>query len=225
MKLSTDTVNLLKNFSSINSNIVIQGGNVLRTMAEAKNVMARAEVAETFPDSFGIYDLGEFLSVYNMFDDPDLDFADDMNSVTMREGRSAVKYFFSDPAILTTPSKDITMPQTDVSFTLTSDDLASIRKASSALGVSELVVTKEGDTIVGVVTDTKNSTSNSFKIELQGASSNLDEDFKFVFSVSNFKVTSGDYTVDISSKLISRFTNEDGTVYFIALEKSSSVGA
>jgi gp45 sliding clamp, C terminal./DNA polymerase processivity factor. len=224
MKLSTDTVNLLKNFASINSNIVVQEGNVLRTMAEAKNVMARAEVAETFEGGFGIYDLGEFLSVYNMFDQPDLDFADDMNSVTMREGRAAVKYFFSDPEILTTPSKDITMPAVDVNFTLSSDDLASIRKASSALGVSELVVTKEGDTIVGVVTDTKNSTANSFKLELQDATSTLDSDFKFVFSIPNFKLTSGDYNVDISSKLISKFTNEDGTVYFIALEKSSSVG-
>lgn len=224
MKLSNDTVSLLKNFASINSNIVIKEGNVIRTMAEAKNVLAKAEVAETFEGTFGIYDLSEFLSVYSMFADPDLIFADDMNSVTIKEGRSSVKYFFSDPEILTTPQKDITMPSTDVNFTLTSDDLASIRKASSALGVSELVIAKEGDAIVGIVTDTKNSTANSFKVELQGATSELDSAFQFVFSIPNFKLTSGDYNVDISSKLISKFTNEDGSEYFIALEKSSSVG-
>ena len=110
MKLSNDTVNLLKNFSAINSNIVIQEGNVLRTMAEAKNVMANAEVGETFNNTVGIYDLGEFLSVYGMFDDPDLDFDEEGNTVTIREGRRSVRYFFSDPEILTTPSKDIKMP-------------------------------------------------------------------------------------------------------------------
>lgn len=223
MKLSADTVNLLKNFATINSNIVIQEGNVLRTMAEAKNVLAKAEVDETFEGTFGIYDLGEFLSVYGMFNDPDLDFASDMNSVTIREGRSSVRYFFSDPEILTTPGKDINMPAVDVNFTLTADDLASIRKASSALGVPELVITEEDGQLVGVVTDTKNSTANSFKIELQAGTSQT-TGFKYVFTIANFKLTAGDYNVDISSKLISKFTNEDGTQYFIALEKSSTTG-
>lgn len=224
MKLSNDTVNLLKNFSAINSNIVIQEGNVLRTMAEAKNVMANAEVGETFNNTVGIYDLGEFLSVYGMFDDPDLDFDEEGNTVTIREGRRSVRYFFSDPEILTTPSKDIKMPPTDVSFNLSSDDLASIRKASAALGVTEFVIQKEGSSIVGVVTDTKNSTANTFKLELADAATTLEDDFKFVFSIPNFKLTAGDYMVELSSKLISKFTNGDGVVYFIALEKPSSTG-
>ena len=115
MKLSTETLSVLKNFSAINSNIVINAGNRLKTMAEAKNVMASATVAEEFPDSFGIYDLGEFLSVYGMFDDPDLSFDDDMKYVVISEGRRSVKYFFSDTGILTTPTKDIKMPSVQVS--------------------------------------------------------------------------------------------------------------
>jgi len=224
MKLSTDTLNVLKNFSTINSNIVINEGSVVKTMAEAKNVMASADIAESFEGSFGIYDLGEFLSVHGMFDDPELEFADDMNSVTIKEGRSAVKYFFSDPSILTTPSKDIKMPSTDVCFSLSAEELASIRRAATALGCSEFVVTENDGELIGSVTDTKNSTSNTFTIELSKDGDLGVEGFSYVFSIPNLKLIGGDYTVEISNKLISQFRNESGVKYFVALEKSSKVG-
>lgn len=224
MKLSTDTLNVLKNFASINSNIVINEGNVLKTMAEAKNVMASATIEEDFEGTFGIYDLSEFLSVYNMFDDPTLVFAEDMNSVTIKEGRSAVKYFFSDPSILTSPSKDIKMPSTDVAFTLTAEDLASIRRASSALGCSEFVVTEKDGQLIGAVTDSRNPTSNEFTIELSQDGESSVEGFSYVYSIPNLKLIGGDYTVEISNKLISQFRNEAGVKYFVALEKSSKVG-
>ena len=118
------------------------------------------------------------------------------------------------------------MPAADVSFTLTQADLASIRKASSALGASDLVIRKDDDNVVGVVTDIKNSTANSFTVELEGVSCDLDGPFDFVFAISNFKLMPGDYNVEITSKLISKFTNQaNGAEYFIALEKSSKVGA
>lgn len=225
MKLSTETLSVLKNFSAINSNIVINSGSKLKTMAEAKNVMASATVSEKFPDSFGIYDLGEFLSVYGMFDDPELSFDDDMKYVVISEGRRSVKYFFSDTSILTTPGKDIKMPPVDVSVTLTADDINSIRRAASALGVSDVVVTNANGNLSVVVTDVKNSTSNTFDIEVDG-DTELDEPFSFVFNVSNFKMIQGDYVVDISSKLISRFKNQNQDVeYYIALEKTSTIGA
>jgi hypothetical protein len=224
MKLSTETLSVLKNFSAINSNIVINSGNRIKTMAEAKNVMASATVSEKFPDSFGVYDLGEFLSVYGMFDDPDLTFDNDMKYVVISEGRRSVKYFFSDTSILTTPGKDIKMPPVDVSLTLTADDINSIRRAASALGVSDVVITNEGGNLSVVVTDVKNSTSNTFEIGVEGESE-IDEQFAFVFNVSNFKMIQGNYDVEISKKLISKFSNTNGDVdYFIALEKTSTIG-
>ena len=51
MKLSNETRDVLKNFASINSNIVFNGGNEIKTMSEAKNIMSTATVAETFPDN------------------------------------------------------------------------------------------------------------------------------------------------------------------------------
>jgi len=227
MNLSDDTLSVLKNFASINSNIVFRTGNTIKTMAEAKNVLATANVDEVFPDQdFGIYDLNEFLGVVNMFDEPELKFSDDMNSVSITEDKRSVKYFFSDPSILTSPSKDINMPPAEVTFTLTGDDLSTLRKAASTLGVSDVVVTGEdgGQTAKIIVTDVNDSTSNSFELEIQDVSRSA-EAFNFVFNIGNFKIISGDYDVAISSKLISNFKNKDMNVeYWIALEKNSTFG-
>jgi hypothetical protein len=227
MKLSEETLLVLKNFASINSNIVFRSGNVLKTMSEAKNIMAAATVAESFPNEFGVYDLNEFLSVVSMFNDPELKFSDDMKSVSIVEGNRSVKYFFSDVGILTSPTKDITMPTTELVFTLTADDLNSLRKAASALGVTDVVVstTSSDGAVTAKVTDTKDATSNAFSIELADVTSRPTETFSFVFNIGNFKVLAGDYKVSISSKLISNFKNTSANVeYFVALEKSSTFG-
>lgn len=228
MKLSSDTLNVLKNFGSINSNIVFRTGNTIKTMSEAKNILAKVDVSETFPDrDFGIYDLNEFLGVVGMFDgQSELKFADDMNSVSIVHDNRSVKYFFSDPSILTSPSKDITMPPAEVSFTLTADDLSALRKAASTLGVSDLVVVgvADGAETKVMVTDVNDSTANSFEIMLSDTVRSA-EPFNFVFNINNFKIVNGDYKVDISSRLISHFKHSELNLeYWIALEKNSTFG-
>ena len=61
MELSENTLSILKNYAGINSNIVIEKGNTVKTISEAKNVMSSASIVEDFPQAFGIYDLNEFL--------------------------------------------------------------------------------------------------------------------------------------------------------------------
>ena len=49
MKLSPETITILKNFASINQSILVKGGNQLRTISVMKNILAEAEVEEEFP--------------------------------------------------------------------------------------------------------------------------------------------------------------------------------
>jgi hypothetical protein len=226
MKLSNESQAILKNFAAINSNIVINTGSELKTIAEAKNILAKASVSESFDTSFGIYDLNEFLGVMSMFDDPELTVADDALSIKISQGRRSVKYFFSAPDILTSPSKDIDMPSAEVTFTLTQDDMSQLRKAAGALGVTDVVVTKSAgeSNLTLTVTDTKDSTSNTFDIEVDTTEA-CDEPFKFIFNIGNFKFVGGDYQVVISKRLISHFKNLNVPVeYWVALEKSSTFG-
>ena len=66
MKLSEQTVSILKNFSTINQNLVIKQGSEISTMSAMKNIVSKAKVDETFPVEFAIYDLNEFLSAMSL---------------------------------------------------------------------------------------------------------------------------------------------------------------
>ncbi len=220
MKISSDTINILKNFSGINANLVFKPGKELKTLSEAKTIMASASILEDFPVEFGVYDLNEFLSLHSLMDDPELDFSD--KYLTMSDGSQKIKYFYSEIDILTQPTKDINMPECEVVLDISASNLDKIRKAAAVLGHSELSFSSQGGEVVASVFNEKDSTANTFDINLGTTST---ETFNYVFSISNLKMLQGDYKVSISSKLISNWRNADNPLdYFIALEKSSSFG-
>ena len=226
MKLSKQTLTTLKNFAGINANIVINPGNSIKTMSESKTIMGQATIAESMPSQIGIYDLNEFLGVVNMFEDPDIDISSDAKFLNVKEGNKSVKYFFADPSILTSPTKDITMPPCEITFTLTAADMANVRKAAAALGVTDVVIRKSepAATPVLIVTDTEDATSNSYEVEIANCSS-AGFTCNFVFNIANFKFINDDYDVSISSKLLSNFKAKNNPVeYWVALEKKSTFG-
>jgi len=223
MQLTETTLSVLKNYATINSNIVIDKGSKLNTISEAKNVMASVTIKEEFPKKFGIYDLNEFLGVLGLVDEPNLDFTDEYVTVSDSSGRSKVKYFFSSPEILTQPTKTVTMPPADITFDLDTDTLMRVKRAATALGHNEISISGLDGVITINVVDNKNSTSNVYSIDIAGEFEM--KEFKFVLNISNLKIMPGDYEVKISSKLISEFTNkETDAQYWIALEKTSSTG-
>ena len=217
MKLSNGTINVLKNFSTINQNLVIKEGSDISTMSAMKNIVAKAKVEEDFIKEFAIYDLNEFLSALSLFGTPDLDFQDDYVVITEEGSAKSLKYWYSDPSVVTTPTKDITMPSNEVKFDFSSDSLAEITKAASVIGAPDMVLEKGKLR----VTDKKNTTANDYATELDVPDS--DVDYKFWFKVENLKLLPGSYSVEVSSKNISRFSNSNVDIeYFIALEPESS---
>ena len=225
MQLSTRTIDILRNFSSINANLVVDSGNVIKTMSAARNLVSCAEIDETFPQSFGIYDLAEFLSVISLVNNPQITFSDSYCTVSDASGLSSIKYFYSDREMLSYPKKDIVMPDCEVKFLLNVGVLQQIKRAAAALGHKELSVTPSGGSVQISVIDPKDSTSNSFSVVVDGQYPQ-DLDFNLIFSVDNFKLLAEDYEVKVSSKMISNFKSLDSNIeYFIALEKASTYGA
>jgi len=221
MKLSKETLSILKNFSGINQSILFKKGNCLRTISVMKNILAEATVQENFPKDFGIYDLNQFLNGLNIHNNPDLDFEND-NYAVIREGKMRSKYFFADPTvIITPPDKEIVLPSEDICFMLSTQQLDNLLKASGVYGLPDLSVVGEAGVIRLVVRDKKNDTSNDFSIVV-GES---DCDFTFNFKVENIKILPGTYEVVISKKLLSRFVNQSlNATYYIALEPDSTFG-
>ena len=220
MKLSSQTINVLKNFSTINQNLVIKEGSDIATMSAMKNIVAKAKVEESFTKEFAIYDLNEFLSALSLFGTPDLDFQNDFVVITEEGSSKSLKYWYSDPSVVTTPNKDITMPSNEVKFDFSSDTLAEITRAASVIGAPDMVL-ENGKLRV---TDKKNTTANDYATELDVPDS--DVKYKFWFKVENLKLIPGSYRVEVSSKNISKFSNTNIDIeYFIALEPESSYAA
>jgi len=217
MKLSTETISVLKNFSTINANLMVKAGSSLSTMSAMKNIIAKADVAEEFTTPFAIYDLNEFLSALSLFGKPDLEFDDEFVTITEEGTSKSLKYWFSDPSVVTTPSKEISMPSTELTFPLSSDTLNEITKAAAVIGVPDMALA--GGKLM--VTDKKNKTANAYETSLDVG--DVSADYKFWFKVENLKLIPGSYDVEVSSKKISHFTHTKlGVQYWIALEPESS---
>ncbi len=222
MIISDDTLKVLQNFASVNPNLVLKPGQKVKTISEAKNILAIAEITEDFPTEFGVYDLNEFLSVHGLIENAALSFDD--KSLTMASGDQKIKYYFAETDILTQPTKDIIMPDAEVGINLTEQVLDQIKKAASVLGHMELLLSGTNGLITASVLDIKDATANTFDIVVDKDNS-CKEQFNFVVNIPNLKLLSGDYFVSISSKLISNWQNTNYPVeYFIALERTSSYG-
>ena len=220
MKLSDNTISVLKNYSTINQNLMINMGSTLNTMSAMKNIVAKATVEETFEKDVAIYDLNEFLSCMSLFPNLDLDFQDDFVIMKGESNNYELKYWYSDPSVVTTVTKEITMPKCEVIFTLSSGQLSDITKAAAIIGAPDMVL-ESGNLRV---TDKKNDTSNAYSMNIFDEESGS-VDYKFWFKVENLKLMSGTYDVNVSSNKISNFKNKNFDIeYFIALEPESYYG-
>lgn len=221
MKISTQTLQVLKNFASINPNLLVKPGNVLSTISTNKNIFAKATVTESFPASFAIYDMQQFLGVISIFEDPDFTFGD--KSVTISsEGRS-VEYVYANEEMIVAPSdtvaQKIAVNNPEITFELTAQGLNEVIKATAILQLDKInVVSKEGVVSV-VVADPKNPSSNKFSLKVQGTATT---DLAMAFAAENLKVIAGDYKVNLSSNGVSSFKNEKLNLeYFVAADVKS----
>ena len=221
MKLSNNTISVLKNYATINQNLMIKGGKEITTMSAMKNIIARAEVEEDFPQEVAIYDLNEFLSCLSLFKIPNLEFNNSYVMISEDEKPTTkMKYFYSDPSVVTTPEKMITMPSNEITFTLDSATLSNITKAAAVISSADLVLENTSGTSSLTVKDKKNDTANSYSM---GVETKGEGNFSFFFKVENLKLIDGKYNVEVSSKNISHMKNESTPIeYWIALEPESN---
>jgi len=220
-KISNSTLDVLKNFSSINSNILVKEGNVLTTISPVKNVMAEATVPESFDREFGIWDLNKFLGTISLFEDPEYMFEEKYVTISSSTNSSSVRYYYSEPSLLTTVNKQINMPEAVVTCSITQKVFNDILKASSVLQVSDIAIRSNSDELEIVALDKKDKSSNSYSIALDHLPAGAPQ-FSFFFKSENLKMLSGDYDVSISDKVVSQFTNTNRSLkYWVALESDS----
>ncbi len=207
--LSRTTLDVLKNYATINSSIVFRKGSTLRTISNAENILSQF--------TSEIYDLSQFLSGISLFDNPQLDFSND-DFVRIAGSRRSVKYYFSDPEITlkSAPEKNVNFPGADIQFNLTSEDLIALQKASAVYSLPDMSFQSKDGKVQLVLSDKENDTSNTYKQDIVGECTG---DYSLDVKIENIRLLLGDYNVKVSKSLISEWNNTTlDLTYYIALE-------
>ncbi len=221
MNLSPQTQSILKNFASINDNIILAKGSVLRTIKQSKNLLAEATIVETIPSDAPIYSLNKVLSVLSMYVAPVLEIGQKTITVQDPAARNKTIMRLCDPNILDAPpNKTISVPDPEVVFPLSNDDLTWIKKMSSCLGVPNILVRSHNGLIELCIKDVVNDASDENCLAL---SEKALTPFSFIFRADNFLFVDGSYQVSISSKGVSHFKHTTEPIqYWLATEQGST---
>lgn len=216
MKLSKETLSYIKNYAAINPNILLKPGKRLTTKEPTNKIFSLVSIVEDFPMEFPIYDLNEFLSVYSLFDNPELEFSP--KYITMKEGAASLKFFAAAIENLTLPpDKEIVFTDIVVEFDMPSTMLSTILKTAPVLKVQDISIVGDGSTVSIVIADKKNPTSNSYAVTV-GTTTKV---FKVNVSTTNMKMLNGDYAVKINQKGIQFQSKSTDLVYYVAMELDS----
>ena len=223
MKISGETLQVLKNFASINTNIVFKPGDTIATISSAKNIFARAKIKEELPNQFAIYDLNSLLAMISLVDDQEVKFEDNKLSIVSASGM--FEYFYSNPEVVTA-APDVAIDHEAVyKFKLTAEDIQMILKAAAITNAPTVSVSNKEQSVTIKVGDRKNDSSNSFQKVIGSAF----DDFDVFVAVENLKVpfkcdvALGDSWKNGKAKFL-HFKHESKELqYWIAAEPGSNV--
>lgn len=218
MQVSPQTLEILKNFATINTNLVIKVGSKIETVSATKDIIASFQTEEKFDSEVAIFNLNEFLGVISAFDKPELDLG--KKSMTIKQGKQKVNYTYADESLLITPpEKGIKFPAPDITFTLKDVLVAKILKMAAILTADDMSIIGDGKKLTLKVYDKSNPLTNEFELDID---STITDKFTVNFKIEKLKIYPGTYTVDISNKKIAKFTNDSmALVYYIAVEADS----
>lgn len=216
MKFSDNTINILKNFATINQSIIFKPGNELRTISPQKTIMAIAKIEDDIPSAACVYDVSRFLSTCGLYENPNMEFHDKFFMIS--EGNRKTKYVYADPSmVFAPPEKEINIPSNDVQVEVEWNDIQAVIKASGIMQLPEIAFVGENGICYLRAIDSANSTADTFSIEL----GETNDKFQLIIKTDNLKLIPQKYNVTLSAKGISRFEGE--TVrYFIAIESKST---
>jgi hypothetical protein len=219
MKLSTDTINVLKNFATINQNVRIHPGSQISTISPGKDVFARATVAETFPREFNIYDLSSFLALITLMEDQDIDFGD--RSLTVSKDGGKFEYFYAEPTVIVAPEAGKNIPvEAHFEFDMTKNEVEMINKAAAITAAKNVILKSVQGQVSLTIGDSAVANSNSYT-RIVGSS---EHNFNCILPVERVKLIPDAYHITLSKLKFLHFKNTSRDLaYWLALEPASEV--
>lgn len=207
MKLSLETVKILKNFASIHQGAIIKKGNILMTSDQNENIFSKAIVADKFPVDFAVYDLNEFLGILSLYDDYSLDFHDEY--VTITESVDSTKFYYSSEKVIGINPEEFKLNLTnpDKSFILDQQTLKRLLKYSDIMKLSDLMVSEKGLLLFNK--SDPNGNNHLIDIDVNINDDSKGDEVTSIFEIKGMKLLPLSYTVNISNKGIAHFKSMD----------------
>lgn len=227
MKLTSETVSLLKHLCAINPAIIIDEGQQIFSVHPSRAVRMTAKVSETFETGFAISNLSQFLNTLALVDDPELSFKDGFVEIVSTSGNQKLRYMFSDPALIKDqPNKPLTAEvQYNVTLHITNEDLTKLNRAASVMGIDDICIMNKGADMYLCCTDKKLQESNSFELLIASDPEWQNKTIKAYFRKTNLKLTNNDFNVSISDKGLSTWVATDSSfselIFYVSVERDS----
>ena len=228
MKLSESTIEILKNFATLNQSLRFRKGSELTTITPGKTVLAKARVVESFPSEFALYDLTKFLAKFSLYGkDCDIELKSDRLVFKSADGRRSDSVILGGSTVAPHIDKKIDMEDPDITFELSQDDLNWQRRSAGVSASEHMVFRGDGKKIHLQSTSLKDDSSDVSSTEI----GKTDKTFLYVLKLEFWKMIDGNYTVSLKKFVddkgkvggLTKFQNKDKPVeYYIAVDSTLS---
>lgn len=176
-KFSTQTIAIMKHFNHIHPTMFFREGSELRSH-NTQNLMGIAQIEETIPKEFRIYDLAKFMGILSAFGDPTIKFNDTYLTIS-NSNEKKYDYRFANPNTVFEPSEgEVDMENPLEPFNLTKKNLQELIKVISISGHPEAAFVGENgklsiqsfhpkDATVDTYENIIGTTDKTFKVRLK----------------------------------------------------------
>jgi hypothetical protein len=219
MKLSEATIEILKNYATLNPSIQFRKGSELATITPTSTVLSKSRVVESFPFDLAISDLNKFLAKISLYKDSELSFEPDRVVFKSTDGRRSDYIKYSSPKVMILPpDKELTLDDPEHEFDLSAEDLLWQRKSAGISGSPYMIFHGDGKKVYIRSTDVKDDSSDHSQTEIGKCKGK----FTYVIKIENWKMLEGNYRVKLK-KGLSKFEHTEKPVeYYVAIEDNLS---
>jgi hypothetical protein len=221
--LSDRTLNILKNFATINQSLMFKEGNTIATISQGKKIYAKAKLDNDIKKSFAIYELPRLFNSLSVVPDYKIEIDDNYLLISSNDEQQTIRYAFADPdAITMPPDGGIKLGKPDITFTLTNEMLKAAIKAAGVLGMPEIAIVGDGEDVFIETCNQAKPSADRYRRKIECEGPGAEKQFKMIFKVENLKVMPEDYIVNVTFKKVAQFIGKD-IEYFVVVETTSSV--
>lgn len=217
---------VLKNFASINNNMLVKSNRFEIVNAPKKSIVGLYNLSEAKDhDPFAIYNLSEFITVIEKSGaNAQLEVKDKYVEIVNVELGTKVKYAKAPLEFVPEvkdPTDKFVLENHELEFTLSSEKLNTIFSISSLLKAQKLFMetTEAGDIRLICSGETMEEFSNPLYIPISKSEykkSELDKDMLLYIRIPELMVIAGEYDVEVCKKGITHWKNKNnGIEYFI----------